>query len=90
MTNAQRVLTPEEYAALGYVLREDFDPTVFDVKPDKPLTKPLIDIAYRAEDKEDYYIDVGIMLVKLGYTASTGGVLPAAKTTLGFVLSRLN
>lgn len=86
----QRVLSPSEYAALGYVQRPDFDPQMFDVKPDEPLTKPFIDIAYRSEEKEDYYTDVAIGLVKLGYAASTGGVVPAARTTLGYVASLLN
>ena len=85
----QRVLTPEQYTALGYVQRADFDPDMFNVKPDEPLSTPFIDIAYRAEEKEDYYIDVAIGLVKLGYAASTGGVVPAAKTTLGYVVSLL-
>jgi len=86
----QRVLTPSEYAALGYVQRSDFDENQFDLQPDEPLSKPFIDIAYRSDDKEDYYIDVAIGLVKLGYAASTGGVVPAAKTTLGYVLSLVN
>lgn len=90
MIERQRFLTPEEYAALGYVQREDFDPSIFDVKPDKPLTEPLLDVAYRADEKEEYYVDLAIMLVKLGYTASTGGILPAAKTTLGYVTSKLS
>ena len=85
----QEVLSPQQYAALGYVQRADFDPTMFDVKPDEPLSKQYIDIAYRAEEKEDYYIDVAVGLVKLGYAASTGGVVPAAKTTLGYVVSLL-
>lgn len=90
MTTKQRVLSPEEYAALGYVQRPDFNPQMFDVEPDEPLSKPFLDIAYRAPEKEDYYIDVAIGLVKLGYAASTGGVVPAAKTTLGYVFSLVN
>ena len=39
----QKVLTPEQYAALGYVQRPDFVPQMFDVKPDKPLSEPYID-----------------------------------------------
>lgn len=85
----QKALTPEQYAALGYVLRDDFQPEMFNVTPDPELSKPFFDIAYRAEEKEDYYIDVAIGLVKLGYAATTGGAVPAAKTTLGYVLSLL-
>lgn len=90
MTTKQRVLSPSEYAALGYVQRPDFDPQMFDIKPDKPLSEPFIDIAYRAEEKQDYYVDLAIGLVKLGYAASTGGVVPAAKTTLGYVASLIS
>ena len=86
----QQVLTPEEYFALGYVQRADFDPTMFNVKADKPLGKPFIDVAYRAEEREDYYIDVAIGITKVGYALSTGGAVPAAKTTLGYVLSLVN
>jgi hypothetical protein len=89
MPTKQRALTPAEYTALGYVQRSDFDKSMFNVKPDEPLSTPFIDIAYRAEEKEDYYIDLAIGLAKLGYAASTGGVVPAAKTTLGYVVSLL-
>ncbi len=85
----QQVLTPEEYFALGYIQRSDFDPSMFDVKPDKPLRKPFIDVAYRADERVDYYIDLGVGIVKVGYALSTGGAVPAAKTTLGYVLSLL-
>lgn len=90
MIERQRFLTPDEYAALGYVQREDFDPSIFDVKPDKPLTEPLLDIAYRADEKEEYYLDFTMMVVKLGYTLTTGGIMPAAQSTLGYVISKLS
>lgn len=86
----QKALTPEQYAALGYVLRDDFQPAMFNVTPDPELSKPFFNIAYRADTKEDYFVDVAIGLVKLGYAASTGGAVPAAKTTLGYVLSLVN
>ena len=78
----QRVLTPSEYAALGYVQRPDFDPSMFDVKADEPLNKPFIDIAYRADTKEEYYIDAGVFLFKLGYAASTGGIYPVTQVVV--------
>ena len=86
----QRVLTPSEYAALGYVQRPDFDASMFDVKADEPLTKPFIDIAYRADTKEEYYIDAGIFLFKLGYAASTGGIYPVTQVVVREFLSLAN
>lgn len=83
----QRVLTPSEYAALGYVQRPDFDPSMFDVKADEPLNKPFIDIAYRADTKEEYYIDAGVFLFKLGYAASTGGIYPVTQVVVREFLS---
>ena len=86
----QRVLTPSEYAALGYVQRPDFDPSMFDVEADEPLTKPFIDIAYRADTKEEYYIDAGVFLFKLGYAASTGGIYPVTQVVAREFLSLAN
>jgi len=82
----QKVLTPEQYAALGYVQRPDFDPQMFDVKPDKPLSEPFIDIAYRSETKEEYYIDASIFIFKVGYTLGTSGAIPAASFAIREIL----
>ena len=87
MKTKQRVLSPQEYAALGYVQRPDFDPSMFNVKADEPLTKPFIDIAYRADSKEEYYVDLGGFLFKLGYAASTGGIYPVTQVVLREFLS---
>ena len=89
-TSRQRVLTPAEYAALGYVERPDFDPSMFEGKADEPLSKPFIDIAYRADTKEEYYIDVGVFLFKLGYAASTGGIYPVGQVVVREFLSLVN
>lgn len=86
----QRVLTPSEYAALGYVQRADFDPTMFDVEPDAPLSKPFIDIAYRADTKEEYFVDLSVFLFKLGYAASTGGIYPVGQVVVREFLSMAN
>ena len=83
----QEVLTPEQYAALGYVQRADFDPSMFDVKPDEPLSKPFIDIAYRADDKEEYYVDLGVFLFKVAYTYGSGGAIPAGQVAVREILS---
>lgn len=86
----QKALTPEQYAALGYVQRPDFDPSMFDVEPDKPLESPFIDIAYRSDTKQEYYIDAGVFLFKLGYAASTGGVEPVTQVVIKEFLSLAN
>lgn len=80
----QRVLTRAEYTALGYTEIG----TAPDRKNDAEI-KPNIIPAYRSESKEDYYIDLGMGIVKIGYTASTGGIAAAGRTTLGYVTSLL-
>ena len=83
----QRVLTPEEYAALGYIPIGDMASVELRLDPDKPLTAGYTFPAYRAESKEKYAIDLAVGIVKVGYTISTGGVVPAAKTALGYTWS---
>ena len=84
----QRVLTREEYKALGYV---EIGRVPTGIVSGQPITKPLINLpAYRAETKEEYAVDLAVGIVKVGYTVSTGGVVPAAKTALGYVTSLLN
>jgi hypothetical protein len=39
-----------------------------------------LDIAYRANEKSDYYIDFGSLLVRTAWAASSGGSSEAAKT----------
>lgn len=80
----QRVLTGAEYTALGYIEIG----AVPDRKADAEI-KPSITPAYRSDSKEDYYIDLGMGIVKIGYTASTGGLVAASRTTLGYVTSLL-
>jgi hypothetical protein len=63
---------------------------MFDVEADEPLTKPFIDIAYRADTKEEYYLDLGVFLFKLGYAASTGGIYPATQVVVREFLSLAN
>jgi hypothetical protein len=85
----QRVLTPQEYAALGYVQRGVLPPELSKM-PDAPLSKGLLNIpAYRSETKEQYYIDLGFGLIKVGYAVSTGGLGVGAKTALGYTWSIL-
>lgn len=81
----QRVLTPSEYTALGYTLIGSAPQTQADAE-----LKPNIIPAYRSDTKQEYYIDLGMGIVKIGYTASTGGLAAASKTTLGYVTSLLS
>ncbi len=81
----ERVLTAAEYTALGYTeIGSAPQP-----KADSVL-KPNITPAYRSNTKEEYYIDLGMGIVKIGYTASTGGFVAASRTTLGYVTSLLS
>ena len=50
----------------------------FDINP--------FDIAYRSETKEEYYVDLAYGLFKIGTALSSGGVLPAAQTAVGYTL----
>lgn len=84
----QRVLTPEEYAALGYVQLHN-TPQELAVVPDKPLTQGLNLPVYKAETKEQYAIDLAVGIVKVGYAYSTGGLGMAGKTSVGYVWSLL-
>lgn len=86
----QKALTAEQYAALGYVQRADFDSAKFELKPDKPLSQPMFDLAYRADDKLDYYIDVAYGVFKVGTAYTSGGAIPAGKTALSYTLSLLS
>lgn len=85
-----KVLTPAEYEALGYVQRADFDRSMFDVKPDKPLTQYWTVPVYRSETKEEFYVDAIIGSTKVVVAWSTGGLAGAAKTALGYTLSVLS
>ena len=85
----QRVLTPDEYAALGYIQRGTIPPEL-QKAADIPLSTGLLNVpAYRADTKEEYLIDLGIGLVKVGYAASTGGLGLGAKTAVGYTWSIL-
>lgn len=82
----QRVLTPAEYAALGYVQIGNPPESVADA----PLPATIDFPAYRAETKEEALVDIGTGIVKIGYALATGGVGPATQTTLGYVVSLLS
>lgn len=84
----QRVLTRAEYAALGYVERGDLSRIDMQMLPDKPLSRPLFPV-YRAETKEQYFVDLGVGIVKAGASLSSGGLVPAARTIVGYTWSLL-
>lgn len=86
----QRALTREEYAALGYVEIGDLSGIKLKRTPDKPLSTNINFPVYRAAEKEEALIDIGIGIVKVGYAVSTGGIGPAIQTTLGYTISLLN
>ena len=84
----QKVLTPEEYAAQGYILREDFDSDLFQSGSYKSgsfdinfLNLPI----YRSETKEEYYADAIIGAFRVGWAFYTGGVGPMGYATLQYV-----
>ena len=84
----QRVLTRAEYAALGYVERGDLSRIDMQMLPDQPLSRPLFPV-YRAESKEEYFIDLGVGIVKAGAALSSGGIVPASRTIVGYTWSLL-
>ncbi len=90
MSTVQKALTPKQYAALGYVQREDFDPTMFNVEPDKPLSRGFDFPAYRAETQEEAIFDIGLGIFKVGVSFASGGAWPAAQTALGYTLKLVN
>lgn len=81
----QRVLTAEEYAALGYIIRGDTPK----LDPGKPLSTGYSFPAYRADTKEEFAIDYAVGIAKVGYSVSTGGLGAGVNTTLGYVWSLL-
>ena len=81
----QRVLTAEEYSALGYIVRGQTPK----LDPGRPLSTGYSFPAYRAETKEEYAIDLAIGLAKVGYAISTGGTGAFVNTTLGYTWSLL-
>jgi hypothetical protein len=85
----QRVLTLEEYQALGYIPIGDVAAAKLSTKADKPLSYGYDAPAYRAETQEEALIDIGVGIVKIGYALATGGVGPTVNTTLGYTWSLL-
>lgn len=77
----QRVLTPDEYQFLGYTLNKEFPPFEEGSYETGGLTLPVWTPAYRAETKEQFYVDLGTVLVKTAVAGPRGFF-----TTLGTIL----
>lgn len=75
---AQRVLSPQEYSDLGYTLRDDYDNTL--IQTGGYNTPSSFDInflgfpVYRADTKEQYYVDAGTAIFKVTASVYTGGL----------------
>ena len=79
-SGTQRVLTPNEYADLGYVLKED---VVFDEGSYSSFRIDLnpLDLAYRVDTREEAIIDIVLYIGKIALAYGTGGLSVAAQTT---------
>lgn len=84
----QRVLSQAEYQALGYVQRGDLSSVRLKMTPDKPLASSNYP-AYRASSKEQYYMDYGTGLVKVGFAISSGGTSAGLRTGSTYLFSLL-
>jgi hypothetical protein len=75
---SQRVYTPEEYAAMGYNLRSDYNLDFG--KADAPLSKTSDFLVYRADTKGEFAKDVAILAVELAI-APIGAASVAGRVT---------
>jgi len=74
----QRVFTPEEYSAMGYMQREDYDPSMFQTGSYSSfhgfdmnfLNLPV----YRADTKEEFVLDAFMVLGAFISGGSSGGL----------------
>ena len=84
----QRALSESEYAALGYVKRGDLSSVRLKMTPDKALASSNYPV-YRASSKEQYYLDYGTGLVKVGFAISSGGTSAGLRVGSTYLLSLL-
>lgn len=85
----QRVLTPDEYAALGYILYDDYTAPEGSYKTDSTFDLNFLDLAYRADTKEQYYQDFGYLLLRAATASVTGGVDVGVRTAFGILIDHL-
>jgi hypothetical protein len=85
----QEVLTPAEYAAQGYILRDDFDASAFQLgsyETDSTFDVNFLNIpVYRSETKEEYYRDAIVGVFRVGWAFYSGGVGPMGWATLEYI-----
>ena len=74
----QRMYTPEEYAAMGYMQREDYDPSMFQAGSYSSFHKFDINFlnlpVYRADTKEEFVLDAMMVLGAFISGGSGGGL----------------
>lgn len=77
----QRVFTPEEYALLGYDLRDDVQFSSGSYQTDV-VTLPTWVPHYRADEPEELWIDTGYVAVKFAATMNPYTTLMTIVTLL--------
>ena len=84
----QKILTPAEYAEQGYILREDFDASMFQSGSYETgafdinfLNMPV----YRSETKEEAYRDIIVGAFRVGWAFYSGGVGPMGSAALHYL-----
>ena len=84
----QRVLSESEYEALGYVKRGNLSSVRLKMTPDKPIASSNYPV-YRASSKNQYYLDYGTGVFKLGFAISSGGTSAGVRVGSTYLLSLL-
>lgn len=92
--NEMRVYSPEEYAQMGYVTRDDYNPSMFtegSYQTPNQFDINFLDLpVYRAESKEDYYVDFTYSAFKLTGALFTGGAPAVVSMGVKQLTSLLN
>lgn len=78
----QNVFSPEQYAAMGYMQRDDYDPSMFRSGGYSSLSQFDMNFlnlpVYRADSKEEFAMDGFFLLGSFATGGSTGGLRFAA------------
>lgn len=89
----QRVLTPEEYKALGYVENPNYNPAEWVGGSYSSYTWDVNFLGlpvYRAESKEEFGVDAGTAALKLTAAVLTGGTTAFARVGYSELLRLVN
>jgi hypothetical protein len=74
---SQKMFTPEEYAAMGYMQRDDYDPSMFQsgsYSSFKSFDINFLNLpVYRADTKEEFAFDALMLLGSFTTGGTTGG-----------------